>query len=373
MTHETTKTELAAVLDTMVDGVIIISGKGIIEGYNPACEKIFGHAKPDVIGKNIKILMPEPYHSEHDGYIENYAETGNAKIIGIGRDVTGRRKDGSTFPMYLSVGELPRASERAFVGIIRDLTSESQQQKKYDTLQLEHFHLSRVAAMDQMGAAIAHELNQPLSAVMNYLEAGSAILEQGQEGSEAILKDIMSKSAVQADRASKILSNLRRFIETGDVEKSIHDLSDLIATAIDLIRPSFNNDSIALHLEIPKDLPQVLISGLQIQQVLVNLLRNAVEALADGREKHLWVTAELDKTDFVKVGVIDTGLGMTDEQFKRLYEPFASNKAGGLGVGLSISQSIIANHDGRLWAERNSPQGTRFYFTVPAIEARKLS
>lgn len=370
MTQDINKTELSAVLDTMVDGVIIISGKGLIEGYNPACEEIFGHSKTDVIGENVKLLMPEPYHSEHDDYIENYKLSGDAKIIGIGREVKGRRKDGSVFPMYLSVGELPRTSARAFVGIIRDLTSESEQQKKYDKLQLDHFHLSRVAAMDQMGAAIAHELNQPLSAVMNYLEAGSAILEQGKAGSEKILKDIMSKSAVQARRASKILSNLRRFIETGDVEKSIHDISEVIATAIDLIRPRFNNDSVELQVKIPNNLPQVLISGLQIQQVLVNLLRNAAEALADVEKKDLWVTAELDKTGFVKVGVIDTGLGMTDDQFKRLYEPFATNKAGGLGVGLSISQSIIANHDGRLWAERNAPKGTKFYFTVPAVEAR---
>lgn len=369
MKHDNSKSELTAVLDTMVDGVIIISGDGLIEGYNPACEKIFDYSKTDVIGRNVSMLMPEPYHSGHNDYIKNYKTTGDAKIIGIGREVKGRRKNGSVFPMYLSVGELPREDARAFVGIIRDMTSEFQQQKKYDRLQLDHFHLSRVAAMDQMGAAIAHELNQPLSAVMNYLEAGATILDQGKDGSESVLKEIMSKSAHQASRASKILSNLRRFIETGDIEKNIHDLSHVISTAIDLIRPSFNNDGINLQIEIPSDLPQVLISELQIQQVLVNLLRNAVEALRESSGRNLLVNAEIERAGIVRVGVIDTGVGMSEDQFKRLYEPFATNKSGGLGVGLSISQSIIANHDGRLWAEKNTPYGTKFYFTIPAVEA----
>ena len=368
MSKIVTKTELSAVLDTMVDGVIIITDEGLIEDYNPACESIFGYLKSDVIGQNIKILMPDPYHSEHDGYIRKYQNTGEAKIIGIGRDVKGRRKDGSIFPMYLSVGEFPQADKKGFVGIIRDMTIETQQQSKYEKLQLNHFHLSRVSAMDQMGAAIAHELNQPLSAVMNYLEAGTTILRQGKDGFEAVLEEIMRKSAVQADRASKILSNLRQFIETGDVDKSVHDLETVILTAIDLVRPSLNNFGVTLTTHIPADLPHVLISDLQIQQVLVNLLRNASEALEQSLQKHITVSCNVNTKGHVKVGVIDTGMGMSEEQFEKLYEPFATNKSGGLGVGLSISQSIIAGHGGRIWAEQNTPQGTKFYFTVPIVE-----
>jgi len=313
-------TELDAILDTIVDGVIVIDSMGSILKYNPACQNIFGYEASEVVGKNVKCLMPKPYQKEHDGYIANYKSSGEAKIIGLGREVKGRRKDGQVFPMYLSVGELPRESSRAFIGIIRDLSDDTRQQEQYERLQQSHFHLSRVAAMDQMGTAIAHELNQPLSAIMNYLEAGVTILERKDEALYDRLREILTRSAGQADRAAKILSRLRRFIETGDVEKTLHKVDDLVQMSLDLIRPNYKNVVLSAELKNPKT---------------------------------------------VKIGVMDTGQGMTTEQYEKLYEPFSTDKQGGLGVGLSISQSIIQNHDGRLWAERNSPHGTCFYFTLP--------
>ncbi|WP_418152377.1 PAS domain S-box protein [Litorimonas sp. RW-G-Af-16] len=176
MDNDSSHFELDAVLHTLVDGVIMINGKGEIARYNPACEKIFGYKFSEVEGRNIRCLMPEPYRENHDDYIANYQSSGTAKIIGIGREVSGKRKDGNIFPMYLSVGEIPNVKGRAYVGIIRDLTLERQRQEEFEHLQNAHFHLSRVSAMDQMGAAIAHELNQPLTAIMNYLDAGVTIL-----------------------------------------------------------------------------------------------------------------------------------------------------------------------------------------------------
>ena len=365
MNQRKPETELDAILNTIVDGVIVINHIGNIEKYNPACEKIFGHAAAEVIGKNIKCLMPDPYQIEHDVYLSNYKSSGTAKIIGIGRDVQGLRKDGTVFPMYLSVGELPREGARAFIGIIRDLSKDIRQQEQYEALQQSHFHLSRVAAMDQMGAAIAHELNQPLSAIMNYLEAGATILERKDEELYDRLSEILRRSAGQADRAAKILSRLRRFIETGDVEKTVHNIDNLVQVSFDLIRPNYKNSNIEFVVSLEEDLPPVLVNDVQIQQVLINLMRNACEAVENMKTKKITLRAELKNPKTVKVGVLDTGLGMSSEQYEKLYEPFSSDKKGGLGVGLSISQSIIKNHDGRLWAERNSPQGTCFYFTLP--------
>ncbi len=365
MTGTTTQTELEAVLDTMVDGVIMIDERGIIQRYNPACAVIFGYRAEEVIGRNVSILMPDPDRHQHDDYISNYQKTGNAKIIGIGREVRGRRKDGSTFPMYLSVGEMSDVQTNAFVGIIRDLTVESEQRAKFDQLQRDHFHLSRVSAMDQMGAAIAHELNQPLTAIMNYLEAGAALIVQDQAGSKDKIQSVMRQSIGQADRAASILTRLRRFIESGDIEKTIQGLDDIIQTAAKLTLPAYKNEDIALDIRLAPDLPSVLVSDIQIQQVLVNLIRNACEAMHNSAEKNLTIKAELDGNDYAKISICDTGIGMTDAQLEKLYEPFSSNKQGGLGVGLSISQSIIANHNGRIWAERNVPQGLCFYFTLP--------
>lgn len=365
MNQQKSETELDAILNTIVDGVIVIDDIGNIEKYNPACRKIFGYELSEVFGKNIKCLMPDPYQRDHDDYISNYKSSGEAKIIGIGRDVQGLRKDGSVFPMYLSVGELPRDNSRAFIGIIRDLSQDIRQREQYEALQQSHFHLSRVAAMDQMGAAIAHELNQPLSAIMNYLEAGATIIERKDEGLYERLSEILTRSAGQADRAAKILSRLRRFIETGDVEKRLHNIDDLVQISLDLIRPNYKNSHIEFVVSLEEDLPHVLVSDVQIQQVLINLMRNACEAVESTAAKQITLRAELKNAATVKLGVLDTGKGMTAEQYEKLYEPFSSDKQGGLGVGLSISQSIIKNHDGRLWAERNSPQGTCFYFTLP--------
>ena len=365
MSRTQPKTELDAILDTIVDGVIVIDKMGLIEKYNPACERIFGYHLSEVIGKNIKYLMPNPYQDEHDGYISNYKSTTVAKIIGIGREVQGLRKDGRIFPMYLSVGELPRTASKAFIGIIRDLSHDMKQQEQYEALQQSHFHLSRVAAMDQMGTAIAHELNQPLSAIMNYLEAGTTILERKDEGLHEQLKEILTRSAGQAGRAAKILSRLRRFIETGDVEKTLHKIDDLMQISLDLIRPNYKTTDIEFILSLETDLPQILVSDVQIQQVLINLVRNACEAVEHSKLKQITLSAALETETTVKLGVLDTGKGMTEKQYEKLYEPFSSDKQGGLGVGLSISQSIIKNHEGTLWAERNSPEGTCFYFTLP--------
>lgn len=363
MTHAIS--ELDAILNTIVDGVIVIDEDGVIEKYNPACSKIFGYSESEVVGRNIKCLMPSPYQNEHDDYLSNYKSSGVAKIIGVGREVKGARKDGSVFPMYLSVGELPRDSGRAFIGIIRDLSKDAQQREEYEALQQSHFHLSRVAAMDQMGAAIAHELNQPLSAIMNYLEAGSIIIERKDEALFDRLNDIMQQSAGQAERAAKILSRLRRFIETGDIEKSVQSVENLLRVSLDLIRPTYKNNDIEFVFSLAPNLPSLLVSEVQIQQVLINLVRNACEAVEDSIVKRVIIFAEVETAETVKIGVLDTGKGMTAEEYEKIYEPFSSDKEGGLGVGLSISRSIISNHDGRLWAERNSPQGTCFYFTLP--------
>lgn len=366
MGQSTDQIELDAVLNTMVDGVIMITQQGLIARYNAACEEIFGYELDAVIGRNIAMLMPEPYHANHDSYIRNYQHSNVPKIIGIGREVQGKRKDGTVFPMYLSVGETGGDEDRAYVGIIRDLSDVSAQREEYESLQQQHFHLSRVAAMDQMGAAIAHELNQPLTAIMNYMEAGQALLERGNVDPSK-MSGLMRKASEQSARAAGILSRLRRFIEKGDVEKEMIAADGVLRSAVDLVMPSFKNDSITVVFETAEDLPPVLASHIQIQQVLVNLIRNSCQAMNDVEDERKILTLSIATLadDNVKIGVIDTGCGMTDSQYNTLYEPFSTTKADGLGVGLSISQSIIASHSGKIWAERVTPRGTAFYFTLP--------
>ena len=355
------------IFNTLVDGLILIDAKGIIRRYNPACEKIFGYNREEMIGQNVSLLMPEPDRRQHDIYIKNYKTSREPKIIGIGRDVEGQRKSGETFPMYLSVGEINTNETISYIGIIRDLSDASKRRAEFEALQQAHFHLSRISAMDQMGAAIAHELNQPLTAIMNYLDAAQIRLAQKDDFDVTLLTPILEKSSAQAKRAASILSRLRRFIETGDIEKQLCDIEVVIRSALELTLPQFKNSSISIKFEFADNLDFILASDVQLQQVLVNLIKNACEAMSDSEIRILTLKAEKDTSQAVKVSVSDTGIGLSDAALKSIFDPFTTFKQGGLGVGLSISRSIIANHDGRLWAERNTPDGMAFYFTIPAL------
>lgn len=353
-------------MNTLVDGAIMINASGIISSFNRACEAMFGYSRDEVVGQNISSLMPEPYRSNHDQYIQNYQFTLQPKIIGIGREVEGQRRDGSVFPMHLSVGEVKgdHVKDSSFVGIIRDLTEEYEAREQYERLQQQHFHLSRVSAMDQMGTTIAHELNQPLTAIMNYMDAGVTMVKEGEGSDLEMLSLVMEKSSEQAGRAAAILSRLRRFIETGDVEKRMTSPRELLNTSTELIMPLFKNNNISVEYEVEGGLSDILVSSVQIQQVLVNLIKNACEAMLETDQRILTLRAYPSKNAVV-ICVQDTGKGLSRTDFATLYEPFASDKANGLGVGLSICRTIIHNHNGQLWAERNSSQGSCFYISLP--------
>lgn len=366
MDNNEAQIELEAVLDTLVDGVIIINAAGVMRLFNPACTKIFGYEPGEVIGLNVKMLMPAPFHSEHDGYLKAYKETAKKKIIGIGREVKGLRKDGSEFPMDLAVGETRLDGQPLFVGIIRDLTARYKQKEKYDQLQEDHFHLSRVSAMNEMGSAIAHELNQPMAASINYMETLKLLLSRGGDIDTEKLMSITSRAIEQTHRASEIIARMRGFIERGDVEKEPQSLKAVVETAKRLAFLSFDNKAIDVEIDISNALPYVFINNVQIQQVLVNLMKNACEAMFDSDEKQMRIRAEIASCgNMVDIQMSDTGHGLSDEDIETLFVPFSSKKTGGMGVGLSISQSIITHHGGQIWAEQNKPKGSIFHFSLP--------
>lgn len=368
MSESEAQIELEAVLNTLVDGVIIIDDIGSMRLFNPACEDIFGYTSDEVLGKNVKMLMPEPYKAEHDGYLENYLKTRERKIIGIGREVNGLRKDGSVFHMDLAVGEARLNGHPIFVGVIRDLTDQYQQREKYESLQQQHFHLSRVAAMNEMGTAIAHELNQPLAATVNYLEAGKFIIEKGDLGDGEKVKAILDSAINQTKRTSDIIARLRKFIETGDMQKEQTDLKSSLKIAVDMALLPFKHSAIELVMDLVPDLPSVFVNQVQVQQVVVNLIKNACESMQDSTEKKLWVSAVVNEGDgVVEICIADSGKGIAEAEQQNLFTPFSTEKQGGMGVGLSISRSIITNHGGRIWAEANEPNGTKFFFTLPLI------
>lgn len=356
---------------TAVDGIIVIDSVGDVRLYNKTCERLFGYAPEEVIGRNIKMLMPSPYREQHDSYIDAYRTTGERKIIGIGREVRGQNKNGSTFPMYLSVGEGKLGNERIFVGIIHDTTERQVAAIRLQEVQAELAHVSRMNEMGQMTSALAHELNQPLTAIMNYLRAAQRTVAALDDPAIVRAQGMMDKAADQTARAGEIIRRLRDFVEKRDVSHSHEDLNNTIEEAISLALVGASDANVNVVLNFDRSIPPVLIDRIQIQQVVLNLVRNAIEALQDVEARELTIETGFEKNGYVYASFSDTGPGLSDEVASRLFQPFVTTKEKGMGIGLSICQSIVNGHGGLLSATPNEKDGTTFRFRLPATNTGK--
>lgn len=356
---------LRSILETVPDAMVIIDEKGRILSFSKAAERLFGFAEAELLGENVSTLMPSPDRERHDGYLERYLRTGERRIIGIGRLVTGRRRDGTTFPMELSVGEAMIGDERVFTGFIRDLTERQDYEKRLHTLQAELAHVSRVTAMGTLATSIAHELNQPLTAIANYVETASAMLASGpSEQTVPIVREALDECAKEAVRAGQIVRRLRDYISRGETERQVVSLARLVNEASALAFVGTGSQRVDLTVKIGKD-DLVLVDRVQIQQVLLNLIRNSVEAMQDLAHGRLTISAARREPGFIEVIVSDSGPGLPPEIAANLFAPFHSTKATGMGVGLSISRTIIEAHEGRIWADASPYGGTSFHFTLP--------
>ena len=360
---------MRSILETVPDAIIVIDDKGIVQSFSPAAEKQFGYKADDVLGRNVSMLMPSPYREQHDGYIQRYRRTGERRIIGIGRVVVGLRKDGSTFPMELAVGEINLEGHLLFTGFVRDLTHRQAAEKRLQELQSELFHATRVSSMGQLASAIAHELNQPLTAISNYLQAAQRLANM--EGSRIGEKvaGVIGKSADQAVRAGQIIQRLRKLIEKGEIERRADNINKVVeeASALALVgRPG-----VLVRLDLAPELPPALIDKVQIQQVLLNLVRNAIEAMGDQPNAELVIRTRATGPEALLVSVSDNGTGLPPMVRDQLFQPFVTTKRAGMGLGLSICRSIVNAHGGSLRAEDRPEGGTIFIFDLPV--ARELA
>jgi two-component system, LuxR family, sensor kinase FixL len=355
--------QLRLIYDTAPDALIVIDEKGVIQSYSAAAARMFGWTAPEVMGRNVNMLMPEPYRTQHDGYLDHYLDTGERRIIGIGRIVVGERKDGSTFPMELAVGEVRLENSRVFTGFVRDLTERQEVETRLQELQSELVHISRLTAMGEMASALAHELNQPLSAIANYLSGARRLLErQGVEEPRAA--SALEKAADQALRAGEIIRRLRDFLARGEGERRVESLPKLVQEACALAMVGAKEHGVRLHYRFDPGVDQVVVDRVQIQQVVLNLTRNAVDAMIDQPRRELIVSIGAVADGMALVSVRDTGLGVDEAAAARLFQPFVTTKPSGMGVGLSISRTIIEAHGGRIWTEPNPGGGAVFSFTV---------
>jgi two-component system sensor kinase FixL len=364
----TRESHLRSILDTVPDAMIVIDGYGIVQFFSTAAERLFGYTEQEAIGKNVSELMPQPDRSRHDSYLARYRSSGERHIIGIGRIVTGKRRDGTTFPMHLSIGEMQSGGEPYFTGFVRDLTEHQLTQARLQELQSELVHVSRLSAMGEMASALAHELNQPLAAISNYMKGSRRLLADSADPNAAKIENAMDRAAEQALRAGQIIRRLRDFVSRGESEKRIESLSKLIEEAGALGLAGAREQNIQLRFNLNPEFDLVLVDRVQIQQVLVNLFRNALEAMAQSPRRELIATNAAGADDMIEVAVSDTGPGFREDVKPNLFQTFFTTKETGMGVGLSISRSIIEAHGGRMWAEDNPEGGATFRFTLPAAE-----
>ena len=356
---------LRSILETVPDAMVVIDEHGLIISFSKAAERLFGFAEAELVGENVSTLMPSPDRERHDGYLKRYLTTGEKRIIGIGRLVTGRRRDGTTFPMELSVGEAILGDERVFTGFVRDLTERQDYEKRLHTVQSELAHVSRVTAMGTLATSIAHELNQPLTAIANYVETASAMLATDPgEQTISLIREALDECAKEAVRAGQIVRRLRDYISRGETERQVVSLARLVNEASALAFVGAGAQSVDLTVKIGEN-DLVLVDRVQVQQVLLNLIRNAIEAMHELPHGRLTISALRREPGFIEMVVSDSGPGLAPEIVTNLFAPFHSTKTTGMGVGLSISRTIVEAHEGRIWAEGSPYGGTSFHFTLP--------
>ena len=356
---------LQAIVQTSPDGLITIDEQAVIQSFNPAAERMFRYAAAEVLGRNVACLMPAPFRERHDAYVAHYLRTGEKRIIGIGREVLGQRKDGTVFPLELAVAEVSAQDRRIFAGFVHDVSARQRAEERLRELQAELIHVSRLSAMGEMASALAHELNQPLTAIMNYAQATRRLVDAVDEERRAALLGLLEKTAQQASRAGQIIHRLRQFIAKGETERMLEDVNAVVEEAAALALIGTGGRGIAVRRALADGLPAVLMDKIQIHQVITNLIRNSVDALTAVERREIVIQTRRAGQHRVEIAVADSGPGLAAAVAPRLFQPFVTTKPGGMGIGLSICRSIVEAHGGKLRAGENPGGGTVFTMSLP--------
>ncbi len=346
---------LRGILETAVDGIITINEAGMVESLNPAAERIFNYAAKEVIGKNIAMLMPTPYHEAHDDYIANYLSTGIKKIIGIGREVLGLRKDGDTFPMHLSVSEVRLGARRLFTGLVRDLSEQKRLEKQ--VLQVE-----RLATIGKMAAKVAHEIRNPLSSISLNAELLQDELHNYAAVDTAEAQALLKAMIAEIDRVTVLTEEYLQFSRLPESQPVRDDLNRVVKETVEFFRPQARQKKIVLECRISARLWPVRFDPVQIRRALLNMMRNAVEAMPKGGT--LKIATEQTEREAV-LHIADGGVGIAPEELEKIFDPFFTTKDFGTGLGLAVVQQIIGEHRGRIACQSKLGQGTAFSIFLP--------
>ena len=354
---------LSSILQSVPDAMIVIDDRGIIMAFSRAAETLFGYKSEDVVGENIKCLMTNTDQSHHDRYIRNYLTTGERQIIGIGRIVEARLANGDSIPVELKIGEANIGERKLFTGFIRDITEKQANVHRIGELQAELSNFSRLSAVGTMASAMAHELNQPLTAVANYLEAARDMLDDPSSDDLAMVQEAMAAAAEQSIRAGQIVRRLRDYVSRGELDLRPFPLKEIIDDAVTIAKVGIDGPLARVVLRLDDPDVKVMADRLQLRQVFANLVRNAIEALAETENQQVWIHGRQVGEEII-VEVRDNGPGLSEDLLHSPFEAFQTTKATGMGLGLSICQTIVEAHGSSIQVASEPGTGACFTFTL---------
>lgn len=358
---------LHSIFNAAVEGIITINAAGNIVAVNASVSRIFGYGEQELIGCSIIKLLPWTKTKHYRRYLKKYLTTYIPKIVGKITEIEGANKSGTLIPIDLSVSEFSLDGERYVTGMVRDVTLRKEQERHDKALLDELAHVTRLGLMGEMASGIAHEVNQPLSAIASYTQACLNFMQNAQPDM-AQLRNILQKTQQQALNAGQIIHRMRDFVKFKTIHRTDVDINSLVHVCIDLCVAELKHNNITQRLELCNDLPLASVDSVQIEQVLINLLRNGIDALKTlppTMRRQLSIQTNLNNGSTIEVRVKDNGLGIEEQDQKKILTPFFTTKSDGMGMGLSISQSIIKAHEGSLHFNSKTGKGTTFYFTLP--------
>ncbi len=356
------------IVQNAIDGIITIDARGIIKSFNPASERLLGYEAREVIGQNVSILMPEPDRSTHDDHMRQYQRTGSAKVIGREREVLAQHRNGNLVPIRLAVAEFFLKEQQYFVGFIHDVSEREKALKELTDMQERLAHADRVTAAGELASGLAHEISQPLTAIHATAEACKAMIANASQPDDR-LASAMNDIAQQSRRASDIVQELRAFVHKGEPGQLFpHDPNALVINILPLLTAELEQAGIRIQMTPASPRCECLVNRIQIEQVFVNLLRNAIDAMkTNACEGTIEVRSQYRAdTDRCEIEVEDQGPGIPSEYVEQIFSPFFTTKGHGLGQGLGICRTIIERHGGKLDARTPNGGGAIFRFTLPA-------
>ncbi len=357
-------TLLQSIIETAPSAIVVIDSTGRVIGFSPAGETMFGWRHGEIEGKNVSILMLPEDRERHDRWMQRYMATGEARIIGKPRTMHARHRSGERLTIRLSVGEFSSDGERYFVGFIEDRSILAETRLKLASAERALDRLGRLTAMGTLASVIAHDLNQPLTGAASLMEAAELLLDRQGDERSALARRHLRQAAEEIRRAGSIVHRVRALIDRGEPERRFSDFNGAVQEACLIATGGALDPGMTLTLELARNMPPVLMDCIQIQQVIVNLVRNALDAVRTTPDGTI-VVRTLTDGDTARVEVVDNGPGIPAELSEALFDPFTTSKADGLGLGLAIARSIADSHGGALSLVSTRPGETILAMTVP--------